>query len=66
MDLRWRKSSYSEGGTSGQCVELAALHNKIGIRDSKALEAGHLEVGRADLAVLVVAVKAGQLDFERW
>ncbi|MFE0021348.1 DUF397 domain-containing protein [Amycolatopsis sp. NPDC059021] len=32
----WRKSSYSEDGTGGNCVEVAATPQVIGVRDSKA------------------------------
>ncbi|MFG1999879.1 DUF397 domain-containing protein [Spirillospora sp. NPDC048911] len=62
MDLLWRKSSYSEGGTSGQCIELAALDHEIGIRDSNTPEAGHLRVGQAELAVMLAAIKANKID----
>lgn len=31
----WRKSSRSAEGTSGQCVEIAALPGLVGVRDSK-------------------------------
>nr|WP_190866056.1 DUF397 domain-containing protein [Actinomadura sp. RB99] len=33
--LTWRKSTYSTEGTSAQCVEVAALSDAIGVRDSK-------------------------------
>ncbi|TMR03460.1 DUF397 domain-containing protein [Actinomadura soli] len=38
----WRKSSHSSDGTSGQCVEVAALSGVVGIRDSKDPDARHL------------------------
>ncbi|WP_119728543.1 DUF397 domain-containing protein [Thermomonospora amylolytica] len=57
----WRKSSYSHGG-SGDCVELAALPDVIGIRDSKNPAAGHLRVGRRHLAALLAEVKSGRHD----
>ncbi|TDB84052.1 DUF397 domain-containing protein [Actinomadura sp. KC216] len=40
----WRKSSRSAEGTSGQCVEVAALPGAVGVRDSKDPDAGHLEL----------------------
>ncbi|MES9603217.1 DUF397 domain-containing protein [Actinomadura sp. NPDC000929] len=42
--IEWRKSSLSgTGGVGGQdCVEVAALAEGRGIRDSKAPDTGHL------------------------
>ncbi|WP_395103593.1 DUF397 domain-containing protein [Actinomadura sp. SCN-SB] len=58
---KWCKSSYTEGGTSSQCVELARLGAGIGVRDSKAPEAGHLTVSPEALGVLVGRVKVGEM-----
>lgn len=59
----WRKSSYSEGGSGGTCVELADLATGVvGVRDSKNPEAGHLTVAPSDLASLVRRIKRGELD----
>ncbi|WP_242903038.1 DUF397 domain-containing protein [Actinomadura terrae] len=58
----WRKSTRSTGGTSGECVELASLRGKIGIRDSKTPHTPHLTVGRQALATLLVQIKSGALD----
>jgi hypothetical protein len=60
MGLLWRKSSYSEGGTSGQCVELANLGPGIGVRDSTDPDGPRLSVRRAALAALVRELKAGK------
>jgi hypothetical protein len=38
----WRKSSYSGSSGKSDCVELARLTTRIGVRDSKAPEDGHL------------------------
>jgi hypothetical protein len=59
----WRKSSYS-GGSSGQsdCVELAALPGRIGIRDSKNPDGGTLTVSAENLGRLVTRIKAGELE----
>jgi hypothetical protein len=59
---KWRKSSRSTGGTSGECVELARLGAGVGIRDSKAPEAGHLTVTPKTVASLVGRIKTGELD----
>ncbi|RKS79381.1 uncharacterized protein DUF397 [Actinomadura pelletieri DSM 43383] len=64
MNIEWRKSSRSGagGGTAGDCVELASLNGKIGIRDSKNPRKGHLTVGRDVLRDLVNEIKTGDLD----
>lgn len=59
---QWRKSSYSGTTQGSDCVELAALTEGIGIRDSKALEAGYVIVDRQTLTGLVGRIKAGSLD----
>jgi hypothetical protein len=57
----WRKSSYSSG--SQNCVELAETGAAaVFVRDSKHPEQGHLTFARAELAALVAAAKAGELD----
>ncbi len=44
-ELTWRKSSYS-GAEGGECVEIAATHDVVHIRDSKRpLDAPALTVG---------------------
>lgn len=59
----WRKSSRSN--TQGhECLEVADLGARIGIRDSKDPQAGHLSVSRAELARLVGRVLAGELDLK--
>jgi hypothetical protein len=59
----WRKSSHSGGGGAGgqECVELASLNEGIGIRDSKAPDAGHLTVPAEAFGRLVHHVKQGHL-----
>ncbi|GAA0282685.1 DUF397 domain-containing protein [Actinomadura nitritigenes] len=58
----WRKSSHSSGGTSGECVELKDLGSAVGVRDSKAPEAGHLALTPGAFADLVARVKQGDLS----
>ncbi|SPT60107.1 DUF397 domain-containing protein [Actinomadura madurae] len=55
---RWRKSSRSTQGTSGECVEVARLADSIGMRDSKAPGRGHLTLSRPQFADLVLQVKS--------
>lgn len=61
MTTQWRKSSYSSS-TGGDCVELAALGGKVGLRDSKNPEAGHFTLRPVELEALVGRIKAGELD----
>ena len=53
--LAWRKSSYS-GSDGGDCVEVAASHALIHVRDSKQLALAVLNFTSADWAVLAEAV----------
>ncbi|MFC5747320.1 DUF397 domain-containing protein [Actinomadura rugatobispora] len=60
--ITWRKSSHS-GGTTAQsdCVELARLSGAVGVRDSKAPEAGHLALTAEAFARLVARVRRDEL-----
>lgn len=49
---QWFKSSYS-GGQQGNCVETARLGTPVGVRDSKDLNIGHLEVQPTAWAALI-------------
>ncbi|MFD0900911.1 DUF397 domain-containing protein [Actinomadura sediminis] len=51
--LVWRKASRSVDGTSAQCVELAALPDGVGVRDSKDPDGGHLTLTPAAFRRLV-------------
>jgi hypothetical protein len=59
--IDWRKSSRS-GTSGGDCVEVANLAGNIGLRDSKAPEAGHVTLPARSFADLVAVIKAGDLD----
>ncbi|MEW2353781.1 DUF397 domain-containing protein [Spirillospora sp. NPDC029432] len=54
----WRKSSFSSG-SSGQsdCVELARLAGRVGVRDSKAPDQGALTLTLDNFADLLARVK---------
>ncbi|MET1076282.1 MAG: DUF397 domain-containing protein [Umezawaea sp.] len=41
-DAVWRKSSRSNGGNNGACVEVSHIGPVVGVRDSKNTEAGTL------------------------
>lgn len=59
----WHKSSRSGSGAGGgqDCVEVAALAEGCGIRDSKSPGAGHLTLSSGSFARLIAAVKRGEL-----
>lgn len=57
----WRKSLRSNGDY-GQCVEVAAVAEVVGVRDSKRPDATVLAFRRAELGVLVEDIKAGRYD----
>ncbi|MBO2459317.1 DUF397 domain-containing protein [Actinomadura violacea] len=52
----WRKSSHS-GGNEGNCVELADLDGRVGVRDSKNPTAGHLTLTRHEFAALLTHLR---------
>ncbi|WP_149260304.1 DUF397 domain-containing protein [Actinomadura sp. K4S16] len=59
--IEWRKASRSNA-SGNECVEVAALPQGRGIRDSKAPDTGHLTLSPASFAQLVTRVKRGDLD----
>ncbi|MGW2313374.1 DUF397 domain-containing protein [Actinomadura luteofluorescens] len=59
----WRKSSYSGAGGTEECVELAPLGNAIGVRDSRAPEAGHLVLAPQVFAALLDRLKRDDQNF---
>lgn len=60
----WRKSTYSHGANGGDdCVEVADLSSgRVGVRDSKNPDGGHLTFSRTELAAWITAAKAGEFD----
>ena len=59
---QWRKSSRSANSGQADCVELARLTRAIGMRDSKAPAAGHLDLSPTAFAELIARVKRHDLD----
>ncbi|MFA1540920.1 DUF397 domain-containing protein [Actinomadura monticuli] len=57
----WRKSSRS-GTEQNACVEVAHLETRVGVRDSKNPEGGHIAMGQAAFGDLLARVKSGDLD----
>jgi hypothetical protein len=59
----WRKSSYSNGGQQGSCVEVArCLPGIVAVRDSKDPHGPTLTVAPAGWRVFIADVKAGEHD----
>ncbi|MFF4805682.1 DUF397 domain-containing protein [Streptomyces sp. NPDC001351] len=54
----WRKSSYSGGGDGNNCVEIANLHTRVAIRDSKASARGTLFFPASTFTVFISNLKA--------
>lgn len=60
---QWRKSSYSNGGQQGSCVEVARyLPAGIAVRDSKDPDGPRLVFNPADWQAFTGRVKAGGHD----
>ncbi|RAY15693.1 DUF397 domain-containing protein [Actinomadura craniellae] len=59
---KWRKSSRSNS-SGGACVEIANLAGNIGVRDSKAPDAGHLTLSPEGFAALLDRVKRAGSGF---
>lgn len=53
----WRKSSYSSNNDVGECVEVAALVDSFGVRDSKDVRRGHLNVPPAAWDELLLSLR---------
>ncbi|WP_328550153.1 DUF397 domain-containing protein [Streptomyces sp. NBC_00366] len=53
----WQKSSYSGGGDGNACVEIANLHTRIAIRDSKAPSQGVLALPTGAFTAFIEALK---------
>jgi hypothetical protein len=58
MFTAWRKSTYSEGGSQSQCVEVGEAPGRVGVRDTKDRERGHIDVSTRAFRGLVAFAKA--------
>jgi hypothetical protein len=61
MTTQWRKSSHSDT-SGGQCVEVASLAGRVGVRDSKNPAGPKIALPAAGFRALLVAVKRGEHD----
>ncbi|WP_141579196.1 DUF397 domain-containing protein [Actinomadura sp. WMMA1423] len=59
--IKWRKASRSNA-SGNECVEVAALPEGRGIRDSKAPDAGHLTLSPRSFTQVIASAKRGDLD----
>ncbi|MFE7231270.1 DUF397 domain-containing protein [Streptomyces sp. NPDC001231] len=58
--IRWRKSSFSGGGDGNTCVEIANLHNRTAVRDSKAPARATLSFPAAAFATFLDSLKSSE------
>jgi len=59
---RFRKSSRSDGGSSGNCVEVGYVDGDVGIRDTKLGEKSPvLDVSGAAFEGLLTSIKSGDI-----
>jgi hypothetical protein len=49
----WKKSSFSGGGEGNDCVEIASLHTRVAIRDSKDPAQGTLSFPAGTFAAFI-------------
>lgn len=56
-DAAWRKSSYSGDAQSSECVEVAPLEARTGVRDTKARDRGHFEASPVAWQSLLAALR---------
>lgn len=57
----WRKSSRSNGGGGGNCVEVAELTDLVAMRDSKDPAGPVLVFARAEWRAFVGSIPAGKI-----
>ena len=58
----WGKSSYSNEGCKGDCVEVAGLAGRVAMRDSKDPTGSALTFPRAQWHAFLTSVRAGEFD----
>lgn len=62
---QWKKSSFSGGGEGNDCVEIANLHTRVAIRDSKTPAQGTLSFPAETFTAFISNLKAdigGHID----
>ncbi len=56
----WRKSSRSNDGGGGDCVEVAGLRDEVALRDSKHPSGPVLAITRAEWRTFLSGIRAGE------
>jgi hypothetical protein len=62
-DLSWRTASYSVG--NGECVEVASVHGRVSLRDSKDPQGSKLRYSEPAWRSFLAAAKLGKFDLQR-
>lgn len=60
--VSWRKSSRSNHGVEGNCVETATLGDRVAMRDSKDPTGPVLAFTRAEWRVFLGSIRASEFD----
>ncbi len=60
--VSWRKSSRSNGGGNGDCVETAELSDRVAMRDSKDPAGPVLAFTRAEWRAFLGSVRTSEFD----
>ncbi len=58
----WRKSSRSNHGAEGDCVEVAGLGDEVALRDSKNFSGPVLAITRAEWRSFLGGIRAGEFS----
>ncbi len=58
--VTWRKSSRSNDGGYGDCVEVAGLGDEVALRDSKNFSGPVLAITRAEWCAFLGGIRAGE------
>jgi hypothetical protein len=58
--VTWRKSSRSNDGGYGDCVEVAGLGDEVALRDSKNFSGPVLAITRAEWRAFLGGIRAGE------
>jgi len=60
--VTWRKSSRTNDGGDGACVEVAGLRDEVALRDSKNPSGSMLTITRAEWRSFLSGIQTGEFD----